>query len=108
MNYLERLKSSDRVLKHMLERTSKRLFQVKLVDGGSAGAIAVAGILKGDELIAVFRSVATDATWSTVTSEFRPQTNNGIVLKDGYIDNTGGTDTSGDKLLVIWVPWEDR
>lgn len=108
MNYLERLKRSNRVWRHMLGRKNKRLFQTKLVDGGTAGDITVSGILKGDELVAVFRSVATHATWSDITSEFSPQTTDGIVLFDGIINNVGGTDTSSDKLLVIWIPWEDR
>lgn len=108
MNYLERLKRSDPVWNDMLSRKTKRILQAKLVDGGGAGEIAVAGILKGDELVAVIESADTTALLTDRTSEFLTNTDNGIVRKDGYIDNTGGTATTSDKLIVIWIPWEDR
>ena len=108
MNFMERLKRSDPVWNDMLSRKTKRLVKQALVDGGGAGAIAVTGILKGDELVSVVESAQTSAILTDRTAEFILNTNDGIVAVDGYIDNTGGTATDNDKLLVTWICWEDR
>ena len=109
MNYRERLKRSDPVFFDMLNRKTKRLLKVLTITGGSAGAHAVTGILKGDELVSVLHfTPGGSATLATLTSEFIACTDDGIVRLDGYIDNTGGTDTSGDTLVVTWIPWENR
>ncbi len=77
---------------------------------GSPGKIAVTGILAGDELAFVF-DVTTGAV---VTSEFVANTvtstdgRKGTIAEDGYIDNTGGTLTATDNLLVVWLTWENR
>lgn len=59
--------------------------------GGAAGDITVTGIAVGDQLISVVN--LTDGT--DVTSEFS------ITAAD-TINNTGGTATTGDVLLVLY------
>lgn len=59
--------------------------------GGAAGAITVTGIRPEDELVAVLN--VTDG--GNLTSEF-------TITADNTIDNTGGTATTGDFLLVIY------
>lgn len=69
-----------------------------LVAGGSAGAHTVTGIAVGDELAFVghFSTAASIATLADLTSEFS-------ISDTNEIDNTDGTDTSSDQLMVIWV-----
>lgn len=77
-----------------------------LITGGAAGAHAVTGLLAGDTLISVLQfdvaaDTGTSATGNKVqaladlTAEFD-------ISADAEIDNTGGTATTGDQLLVIW------
>ena len=108
MNFMERLKRSDPVWNDMLSRTTKRFLKQAIVNGGSAGPIAVTGILHGDELVSVIESSQTDAIPTDRTAEFLVNTNDGIIAVDGYVDNTGGTATDNDLLIVTWICWEDR
>jgi hypothetical protein len=62
-----------------------------LATGAAAGDITVTGILADDVLKSVIN--LTDGT--DVTSEF-------TVTADDTINNTGGTATTGDTLLVVW------
>lgn len=68
--------------------------------GGSAGAHTVTGIAIGDRLIAVqhFTTAAAIATVADLISEF-------TISAANAIDNTSGTDTSNDRLIVFY---EDR
>ena len=107
-NFRDRLIRGFPILKDMLKRTSKTLIKVKLVAGGVAGAIACAGILKGDELVAVLADTSGTIIIDS-TAEFLLNTDRGNKVRlDGYIDNTGGTSTASKSLIVIWIPWEDR
>lgn len=65
--------------------------------GGSAGAHTVTGIEIGDRLIAVqhFTTAAAIATVADLTSEF-------TISAANAIDNTSGTDTSNDRLIVFY------
>jgi len=71
-----------------------------LIAGGAAGNHTVSGISTGDHLVAVLQVDATDAseTYDDLTSEF-------TISAANTINNTGGTNTTGSGLLVIW---EDR
>jgi hypothetical protein len=65
--------------------------------GGAAGAVEVTGVKADDTLIAVHQVTyltngAIDAV-ADLTSEFS-------VLSNDFIDNTSGTSTSNDLLLV--------
>lgn len=69
--------------------------------GDAAGAVAVTGILATSTLLSVWQvtNIATDAgppITTDLTAEF-------TVTADDEIDNTGGTDTTGDVLVVTWV-----
>ena len=69
------------------------------IAGGSAGALVLSGVKATDRLISVLR-LNRDATAATiditdVTAEF-------TISDDDEIDNAGGTDTTGDSLIVTW------
>ncbi len=70
-----------------------------VIAGGSAGALTVTGIKTRDQLVSVLRAVGggTDVTDVTdLTAEFS------ITAAD-TIDNTGGTATTGSKLIVSYL-----
>ncbi|RLC92155.1 MAG: hypothetical protein DRI39_08795 [Chloroflexi bacterium] len=71
--------------------------QATVIDGGAAGDHTVTGIEVGDALRAVLFIDATDASeaYSDLTSEFS-------IAGADTINNTGGTDTSGGGLVVIY------
>ena len=71
--------------------------KVKLVSGGAAGDINVSGIAVGDELVfvGVFTTAASIATFADLTSEF--------TVGAGKISNTGGTATTNNQLMVIYL-----
>jgi hypothetical protein len=103
MSFKERLQKAFPVWRQMLKRNTPFVRQTS-VAGGAAGVIAVADIKKGDQLVSVIESasgVLTDRT-----SEFVANTNDGqLIVNDAEIDNTGGTATTGDSLLVTWIAW---
>lgn len=70
-----------------------------VIAGGSAGPLTVTGIKTRDKLVSVLRAVGagvdvTDVT--DLTSEFS------ITAAD-TINNTGGTATTGSKLIVSYL-----
>jgi hypothetical protein len=69
-----------------------------VISGGAAGAHTVTGIAVGDELVSVmeFATAASIATLTDLTSEF-------TISDTDEIDNTDGTATTSDALLVTWV-----
>lgn len=62
------------------------------VAGAAAGDMTVTGILLGDKLISVVR---IDAAGADLVSEF-------TVTAADTINNTGGTSTAGQTVLVEW------
>ena len=70
--------------------------KVALIDGGAAGNHTVAGIKITDELISVLEQHGTSGILTDLTTEFS-------IKKADTIDNTGGTATSSDKLLVLYL-----
>jgi len=72
--------------------------QVDLVAGGAAGNLTLTGVAVGDELAFVgrFSTAAAIATLTDLTAEFS-------VTAANTINNTGGTATTGDTLMVIWT-----
>lgn len=71
-----------------------------VIAGGAAGAHTVTGIATGDQLVLVARlnreAVAADIDLTSIGSEF-------TITGADTIDNTAGTDTTGDALLVLWI-----
>jgi hypothetical protein len=70
--------------------------KLALIDGGSAGSHTVSGIRTGDELISVLEQNGTSGLLTDLTTEF-------AIASSDTITNSGGTDTSGDKLLVLYL-----
>lgn len=66
--------------------------RVAHVAGAAAGDVTVTGIKKGDKLIAVVR---IDAAGANLVAEFS-------VKADNTINNTGGTSTAAQTILVMW------
>ncbi len=67
--------------------------------GGAAGNITVTGIKTTDTLGAVLRLVGAATTMTNITdltSEF-------TITATNTINNTAGTATTADKLLVLWT-----
>lgn len=64
------------------------------ISGGSAGAHAVTGITFDDDIVAVLH-FTSGALTTDLTSEF-------TISDNDEIDNTSGTDTTGDQLFVVW------
>ncbi len=70
-----------------------------VVAGGAAGNITVTGIKTTDTLAAVLRLVGAATTMTNITdltSEF-------TITALNTINNTAGTATTADKLLVLWT-----
>ncbi len=115
-NFRERIADAFPVFSSLLTHrvTYKPLVKFAIATGAAAGQIAVSGILRGDELVSVLAQNTTSYLLSDVTSEFVANTitttynGQGTIAADGYIDNTGGTTTSGSNLLVVWLTWENR
>tara|TARA_R110002051_G_scaffold313031_1_gene388686 strand:+ start:1540 stop:2091 length:552 start_codon:yes stop_codon:yes gene_type:complete len=87
------LLAAQSVLKTHL--TGKFMAQA-VISGGGAGDHTVTGISIGDELIYVYEQNGTSGLITDLTSEFS-------ITKSDTINNTGGTSTSGDKLLVLYL-----
>lgn len=106
MTFKERLQRAFPVWRQMLKKSTPFIMQ-KAVAGGAAGAIAVTGIKKGDQLIGVMHDTS-GAVIADLTSEFVANCDPGQLIKvDGYIDNTGGTATTSDILIVTWLAWAE-
>ena len=101
-SFRDRLIQAFPIFSDILEK-DKSLIQSFAVTGGAAGELTCTGIKKGDELISVVN--LTDL--SDITSEFRANTDRGIIRKDDIVDNTGGATTTTDSLLVLWFAWVD-
>lgn len=68
--------------------------QFAAIAGGSAGNHTVTGIKTTDKLVAVVHFTPSTSI-AMLTSEF-------TISAADTINNTGGTDTSSDFLLVVW------
>jgi len=71
------------------------------IDGGAAGNHTVSRIKFNDHLVSVIEVTTGTAALVDRTAEFS-------ITADGVIDNTGGTDTSGDGLLIFWEAFDDE
>ena len=70
--------------------------KVSLISGGAAGNHTVSNIKINDELIAVLEQNGTSGILTDLSTEFS-------IVKADTIDNTGGTATSSDKLLIFYI-----
>lgn len=110
MNLKDRMVKAGPIWKRIVKRRDSFIRQAYIA-GGSAGAHACTGILAGDKLISVLHYTPATSL-ADLTSEFIGSTsktgNGAIIAVDGYIDNTGGTDTTSDGLIVTWEAYEER
>lgn len=71
-----------------------------VIAGGAAGNLTVTGVAVGDRLVSVARldrdATAANVTLATLTSEF-------TISATDTINNTSGTNTTGDALLVTYI-----
>lgn len=81
----------DKVLK---KHVGEQLLKAALVAGGAAGNHTVTGIATADTLVMVLH-YTTSATLADLTSEF-------TISATNTINNTGGTATTGDQLVVFY------
>lgn len=69
-----------------------------VIVGGAAGALTVSGVTTKDELISVIHCTAggaVDGDFADLSSEF-------AITAANTISNAGGTNTTGNKLIVIY------
>ena len=78
------------------EKLAGGFLKQSVLTGAAAGSFKLTGISAGDELIYVYEQNGTSGLITDRTSEF-------TVLSDDYISNVSGADTSGDKLLVLYL-----
>lgn len=97
-NFKNRLIRAFPVWRDILKRSTPFVRQTG-VAGGSAGSHTITGIKKSDEIVSIIEVTTSSAALVDRTSEFS-------ITADNTIDNTGGTDTSGDSLLVTWLAWD--
>lgn len=82
---------ADKVLKTHI---GEQLVKATLVTGGAAGNFTVTGIATADTLVMVLH-YTTGAALANLTSEF-------TISAANTINNTGGTATTSDQLVVIY------
>lgn len=72
--------------------------QTDLVAGGAAGNLTLTGVAVGDELVfvGVFTTAAAITSFADLTAEFS-------ITATNTINNTGGTSTASNQLMVIWI-----
>lgn len=77
----------------------EQLIRSAVIVGGAAGNLTVTGIAVGDNLIGVIRlnrdATAANIDMSGITSEF-------TITAANTINNAGGTNTTGDALLILY------
>ncbi len=95
--FKNRLQNAFPVFSNMLKR-DKPIVMSQGADGAVAGDVTVSKIKKHDQLISVIHHTA-GALPVDLTDEF-------TISADGTINNTGGTDTSSDYLVVSWLAWD--
>ncbi len=81
----------------LVQPSKKSRGKIAVVAGGAAGAHTVTGIKLGDVITGVlhFTTAAAIATVADLTSEFD-------IAADDAVDNTGGTSTSNDQLVIFY------
>ena len=82
-------------------QTNKGLVMSQAVAGAAAGNVNVSKIKKGDHLVSVIMVTATTAALTDLTSQFS-------IAADGVINNTGGTSSASNGLIVTWEAFDDE
>lgn len=77
------------------------------VTGGSAGDHTLTGVATVDKLLSVFSLDLTGADLSVVNfSAVTDLTSEFSITAANTINNTGGTDTTGALLFVLWADYD--
>jgi hypothetical protein len=101
----DRMTKADPIWRRIIRRAfgieNKGIIGQQAIAGGAAGNLAVSRIRANDHLVSVIEVTVTTAALVDRTSEFS-------IIADGVIDNTGGTATTGDCLLVTWEAFDDE
>jgi hypothetical protein len=102
----DRMRRSSPIWRRIIKRSedaqvNKGIIGFQAITGGTAGNHTVSRIKKNDHLVAVTEITTSSAAVVDRTAEF-------TIASDGVINNTGGTDTSSDGLLVIWEAFDDE
>ena len=104
MKLKDRMVRSDPIWRRLVARafgvsTNKGFVMAQAVAGAAAGNHTVSKIKKGDHLVSVFMIAATTAAVTDQTSEY-------TITNDGIINNTGGTSSASNSLIVIWEAFD--
>lgn len=113
MGLKDRMQKAGPMWKRFVRRSDSMIRQAA-IDGGAAGVLTVTDIRAGDKLISVIEVTTTTAALIDRTAEFGgdpaslDRGNGAIMTTDDQIDNTGGTATTGDALIVTWEAYDVR
>lgn len=102
----DRMRRASPIWRRIINRSedaqvNKGIIGCQPINGDVAGDHAVSRIKLNDHLVAVIEVTTTTAALVDRTAEF-------TISADAEIDNTGGTDTSGDGLIVLWEAFDDE
>jgi hypothetical protein len=102
----DRMTRSDPIWRRIVARafgaqTNKGFVMQQAVAGAAAGNIAVSKIKKGDHLVSVIMVTATTAALTDLTSQF-------TITANAQINNTGGTSSASNGLIVTWEAFDDE
>lgn len=94
--------SQSAVAMNLLEVSSPRVKQ-SLVTGGAAGNLTLTGITTSDTLLSVlsYTTAASIASVADLTAEF-------TITANDTINNTGGTATTNNQVVVLWEDADTR
>ena len=101
----DRMLRSSPVWRRIINRafgvTNKGIVMQQSVAGAVAGNVTVSKIRKNDHLVSVIMVTATTAALADRTSEF-------TITANGTINNTGGTTSASNFLLVTWEAFDEE
>lgn len=108
--FLERIQQAFPVFSSLFGRPTPFIRQqlVAGADAATPGIVSVSGIKKGDQLVGVIQFIVASNNPMDLTAQFVTNTDpQWRVRDDGEIDNTGGTGTTGNMVLVTWMSWSE-
>lgn len=102
----DRMLRSDPIWRRIVNRAfnvqiNKGLVMQQAVAGAAAGNVTVSKIKLGDHLVSVIMVTATTAALTDLTSQF-------TISASGQINNTGGTSSASNGLIVTWEAFDDE
>lgn len=102
----DRMRRAGPIWRRIVKRSedaliNKGIIGQQAIAGGSAGNHTVSRIKLNDHLVSVIEVTVTTAALVDRTAEFS-------ITADATINNTGGTDTTSDSLLVTWEAFDDE